>query len=69
MPTDSSNKEQAVICMRWVDDELEAHEEFIGLYQMESTDANSIVAMIRDVMLRLNIYFAKLRVQCYQGII
>ena len=34
---------------------------------MESTDANSIVAMIRDVMLRLNISFAKLRGQCYNG--
>ena len=65
--TNSSNKEQAVICMRWVDDELEAHEEFIGLYQMESTDANSIVAMTRDVMLRLNISFAKLSGQCYDG--
>lgn len=29
--TDSSNKEQAVFCIRWVDNKLEAHEEFIGL--------------------------------------
>ena len=65
--TDISNAEQAVICMRWVDDELSANEEFIGLYQIESTDSNSIVAMIRDVILRLNLTLAKLRGQCYDG--
>ena len=48
--TDISNAEQAVICMRWVDDELSANEEFIGLYQIESTHSNSFVAMIRDVI-------------------
>ena len=31
--TDVSNKEQVVICFRWVDSKLEAHEVFIGLYQ------------------------------------
>ena len=33
--TDSSNKEQLVICLRWVDSELNAHEEFIGLYNAD----------------------------------
>ena len=31
--TDESNKEQVVICFRWVDDELDVHEDFIGLYE------------------------------------
>ena len=30
--TDQSNKEQVVLVLCWVDDKLEAHEEFIGLY-------------------------------------
>ena len=30
--TDISNKEQLVICIRWVDKSLQPHEEFIGLY-------------------------------------
>ena len=34
--TDSSNKEQVVICFRIVDEHFEAHEEFIGLYQVDS---------------------------------
>ena len=30
--TDISNKEQLTICIRWVDKELEAHEDFLGFY-------------------------------------
>ena len=30
-----SNQEQDDICIYWVDDDLESHEEFIGLYQMD----------------------------------
>ena len=26
--TDESNKEQVVICFRWVDDEVDVHEDF-----------------------------------------
>ena len=29
--TDVSNKEQVVLCLRWVDDKFNVHEEFIGL--------------------------------------
>ena len=29
--TDASNTEQVVICLRWVNGKLDAHEEFIGL--------------------------------------
>ena len=46
---------------------LEAHEEFIGLYQVGSTDASSLFAVIYDVLLRLNISITKIRGQCYDG--
>lgn len=66
--TDSANREQVVICMRWVDtDKLEAHEEFLGLYQVDSTDASTILSVIHDVLLRLNISISKLRRQFYDG--
>ena len=32
--TDVSNQEQAVFCLRWVDQQFEVHEEFIGLYAL-----------------------------------
>ena len=34
--TDSSNREQGVICLRWVDNNLNAHKEFIGLQQVDT---------------------------------
>ena len=64
---DVSNTEQLVLCIRWVDDELNAHEEFIGLHSLETTDANSIVKVIKDVLIRMNISITKCRSQCYDG--
>ena len=64
---DLSNKEQLVICFRWVDSSLEAHEDFLGLYHLESTQASIIVTVVCDVLQRLNISITKLRGQCYDG--
>ena len=65
--TDISNKEQVVVCFRWVDNHLVAHEEFIGLYQIESTQSEMLLAIVHDVLHRLNISTSKLRGQCYNG--
>ena len=51
--TDSSNSEQLVIVIRWVNDDLSIHEEFIGLYKTDSIKAKSLVAIIKDTLLRL----------------
>lgn len=53
--TDVSNKEQVVICLRWVDAQLTTHEDFIGLYVVESIEARTLLQVIHDVLLRLNI--------------
>jgi len=34
--TDVSNKEQLTICLRWVDENLKDHENFVGLYQVNN---------------------------------
>ena len=65
--TDAANKEQVVICLRWVDDIFEVHEIFVGLYEVESTEARAILFVICDVLKRFNISIAKLRGQCYDG--
>ena len=49
--TDSAIKEELVLCFRWVDDHLEVHEEFIGLYQISNTSADTIVAVIKDTLI------------------
>ena len=65
--TDISNKEQVVLCFRWIDKYLEAHEEFIGLYLVGSTAASVLFSVIKDVFARMNIDIKKLRGQCYDG--
>ncbi len=53
--------------LRWVDTELEVHEEFIGLYSVSSIDSSALFAVVKDSFLRLNISLAKVRGQCYNG--
>lgn len=65
--TDVSNKEQVVLCCRWVDGNLEAHEDFIGMYITGSTEASALVRIIYDVLIRLNLSINKLRGQYYNG--
>ena len=65
--TDASNKEQFVICLRWADDEFEAHEEFIGLYEIFNLTVNTLVAAIKDTLLRMNLNLSRCRGQCNDG--
>jgi len=65
--TDVANKEQVVVCIQWVDENLESHEDFIGLYEVGSTQAAMLVSVIRDVLVRLNLSVSKIRGQCYDG--
>ena len=65
--TDASNAEQVVIVIRWVSDDLSVHEEFIGLYHTSSIQAQSLVSIIKDSLLRLNLKLELCRGQCYDG--
>ena len=65
--TDVSNQEQVTVVMRRVNEELEVYEEFLGLYQVASIVADSLAAVIKDTMTRLNLSMRKLRGQCYDG--
>ena len=37
---DTSNKEQLVLCIRWVDDDLQVQEDFIGIHKTPNTTAD-----------------------------
>ena len=63
--TEVSNVSQLVICMKWVDGDLVAHEEFIRLKDMSCTNAKSIVTKIEDVLLHMNLKINKCCGQCY----
>lgn len=65
--TDISNTEQLVFCIRYVDCQLNSHEEFIGLHSLESTTAQSITRTIEDILLPLSLQLENCRGQCYDG--
>ena len=58
--TDISNRKQVVVCIRWMDNSFEAHEEFITL---EMTCRIVIKGVLNDH----NLSVSKLRGQCYDG--
>ena len=62
--TDSSNREQLVVCLLWVD---EVQEDFLGLYQVPDIASDTIVKCLRDVLIRMNLNINNCRVQCYDG--
>ena len=49
--TDISNREQSTIVIRWVTQDFQVHEEFIGIYNVPSMDLATLVGMIKDVMI------------------
>ena len=58
---------QLVICLRWVDELLEVHEEFVGLYEIPNIKADTIFGVIMDTLTRLNLALVQCRGQCYDG--
>ena len=65
--TDISNNEQLTLCLRWVDELFNIHEDFLGFYQLENIKSDTIVSAIRDVLLRTQISLDNCRGQCYHG--
>ena len=66
--TDAANKEQVVICIRWVDSNLEVFEDVIGLYAVDDVKATTITNIIKDTLLRLNPDMKKCWGQCYDEV-
>ena len=56
-----SNHEQLTICLRWVDDSLEVHEDFMCLYNIPNTTADTITAGIKDVLSEMKLQIQRCR--------
>ena len=56
-----------VLALRWVDDNLNPHEDFVGLYEVPSIEANVIVSTISDALICMNLTLSKVSGQCYDG--
>ena len=64
---DISNTEKLAVCFGWIDKNMEAHEDFVGLHPLSRTTADSIVQVLKDVLLRMNLDVKDSRGQCYDG--
>ena len=47
--TDASNIEQVVICLRSIDDNFDAHEDFAGMYAVESIKADILIQVLYTI--------------------
>ena len=56
-----------VVAFTWVDNDLNVHEDFIGLYAPPDITATTIVSAIQVTLARLNLALNKVRGQCYDG--
>ena len=65
--SDVSHKEQVVVCIRWVDDELIAHEEFVGIKPVERTTAEDIVLVLTETLTEMHLRIDDCWGRCYDG--
>ena len=64
---DITHTEQESICIRFVDIELKACEEFVGFYAIDGTIGNKLASCIKDCLQRFQLPLEKLRGQTYDG--
>ena len=64
---DAAGEEQVTFILRHVDDDLVVHEDFIGLYSVDSTTGAQLAEIAKDVLKRLNLNISMARAQTYDG--
>ena len=64
---DVSNEEQVVICIRWIDDNLIAHEGFVSLKPGAKCTSEMIVNVMKETINQMRLKVSNLRGQCYDG--
>lgn len=64
---DISGHEQFAMSVRWVSSSYEISEDLIGFFQVDVTDAATLSAVIKDLLLRCNISLHDCRGQAYDG--
>ena len=62
---DASNSKQLAVCFRWLNNDLHAHEDFIGLYPIPDISANTIESLLQDALIRLQLLLDECRGQFY----
>ena len=57
----------SILCLGWVDVDLNPHEEFIGLHVILNICADTLVAWIWGVLIHINLTLRNCRGQCFDG--
>jgi len=55
------------VCFRWVDDNFETHEDFVGLQSVDDITAATILHVVTDAVCRMTLSLSMCRAQCYNG--
>ena len=63
--TDISNLEQLSICTRTVNNDLIVHENFLGFYEIPNIKSETIVSVIKDSLIRMQLTLANCRGKTY----
>ncbi len=65
--SDKANHEQFTIWIRWVGEDLQDHEDIVGLYYVKTIDAACLEHAITNTLLRMEVSLSHCRGQCYDG--
>ena len=65
--TGFSNKQKSFMCVRWNDDSLNPHEDFLGFFELPNIASDPIASAIKDSLTRFNLPLSDLRGQTYDG--
>ncbi len=64
---DISGKEQLGLTVRWVDNSYSINEDLIGMYAVDQTNASTLIAVIKDCLVRCSLSLDNLHRQAYDG--
>ncbi|XP_043193723.1 zinc finger MYM-type protein 1-like [Amphibalanus amphitrite] len=65
--TDVSLKEQVSLSIRWVDADLQVHEDPVELIHTEETTGEVLTAILKDALVRMELPLSQCRGQAYDG--
>ena len=65
---DCTKDEQFIVCVQYVDNNsLEANENFIGVYRVDNIQSKTLVAGLKDTLVRMALRLDDVGGQCYDG--
>lgn len=65
--TNVANIAQLTLCISWVDNNLDSNKDLIALHSLDIANPDTIVTVIKDVILWINFNSRNYRGQCYDG--